>query len=366
MFPTERRAASFYPEIPPSSLQCWAGNQDRNLIKASMHGMMEKGEWWRERWRGKEMEERELNDQQRCRETWDMAVFCFSGTACSLRFPHVQSKQARQTPVSSSERKREREVETERGMRETCRLSDTQSFYPLMCLMVPFDSKVYYRVLSPKPGPRMSVLTNWTWWLKRCRSGLTNSLGSVLQSLSCTPSTGYHPSFHHFSTVQTNGVLQWFSPLAVYLATLDSFIVADDARLFSSGGALQLCTDFYVMHWNHIYSCATYRSFYKKEKRHPDSKMETNILMFSLTLCPGTKATVSKEWRKSSTCCWPPPPVSACSNSNPRSLSASKLSCCLTLVRQHVRVCVLTVFVTFLWNIFRKNWDLTDSWKHWP
>lgn len=220
MFPTERRAASFYPEIPPSSLQCWAGNQDRNLIKASMHGMMEKGEWWRERWRGKEMEERELNDQQRCRETWDMAVFCFSGTACSLRFPHVQSKQARQTPVSSSERKREREVETERGMRETCRLSDTQSFYPLMCLMVPFDSKVYYRVLSPKPGPRMSVLTNWTWWLKRCRSGLTNSLGSVLQSLSCTPSTGYHPSFHHFSTVQTNGVLQWFSPLAVYLATL--------------------------------------------------------------------------------------------------------------------------------------------------
>lgn len=89
MFPTERRAASFYPEIPPSSLQCWAGNQDRNLIKASMHGMMEKGEWWRERWQGKEMEERELNDQQRCRETWDMAVFCFSGTACSLRFPHV-------------------------------------------------------------------------------------------------------------------------------------------------------------------------------------------------------------------------------------------------------------------------------------
>lgn len=59
--------------------------------------------------------------------------------------PHVQSKQAGQTTVSTCGRRRERE-ETVRGLRETSR----QSFYPLMA---PSDSKVHYGVLSLKPGP---------------------------------------------------------------------------------------------------------------------------------------------------------------------------------------------------------------------
>lgn len=242
-------------------------------------------------------------------------------------------------------------------MRETCRLSDTE----LLPSDVP-DGPIWFKSVlqsiisktwSPYECPYQLDMMTKTLQVKVDKFPWLCASKFILHSFHWISSI--FPSLFNCADKWSVAVIQSISCLSGH--TLDSFIVADEVRFFSSGSVLQLCTDFYVMHWNHIYSCATYRSLYKTEKRHSDSEMETNILMFSLTLCPGTKATASKEWRRSSTCCWPPPPVSACSNSNPRSLSASKLLFCWTLVRvrQHVRVCVLTVFVTFLWNIFRKT-----------
>lgn len=142
-----------------------------------------------------------------------------------LRFPHVQSKQAGQTPVCSLERERERELgggkrERDEGDMQAVRHTE---LLPSDVSDGPIWFKSLLHVLSPKPGGRVSVRSNWTWWLKCCESGLTNSHGSVLRSLSCTPSTGYPPSFHHFTTAKMDGTSQRFSPLALYLPSLWTF-----------------------------------------------------------------------------------------------------------------------------------------------
>ena len=93
-------------------------------------------------------------------------------TACSLHFPpRVQSKQAGQTTVSGSERRRGRGA-------------DRQSFYPLMCLMVPFDSEVYYRVLSLKPGecPHQLDMMTKTLWVRDDKFPWLRALKFILHS----------------------------------------------------------------------------------------------------------------------------------------------------------------------------------------
>lgn len=57
-------------------------------------------------------------------ETWLFSAF--QAQPVPSASPVFKVNKLAKTPVSSSERKREREVETERGMRETCRLSDTE------------------------------------------------------------------------------------------------------------------------------------------------------------------------------------------------------------------------------------------------
>lgn len=75
----------------------------------------------------------------------DMRHSCFLLCRHSLfpPLPTVFKVNKLAKPQYLSQREKERLVETERGMRETCRQEDRRSFYPLMCLMVPFDSKVY-------------------------------------------------------------------------------------------------------------------------------------------------------------------------------------------------------------------------------
>lgn len=99
----------------------------------------------------------------------DMRHGCFLLFRHSLFPPLPPVFKVNKLAVSTSERKKEWEVEAERGMRETCRQTDRQGFYPLMCLMVPFHSKVYYRVLSLKPGPlyecphQLDMMTKTLW-----------------------------------------------------------------------------------------------------------------------------------------------------------------------------------------------------------
>lgn len=189
----------------------------------------------------------EKTRKKTCRETWDMTVFCFAGTACSLHSSCVQSKQASQTTVSTSEKKRD--VETERRMRETCRQTDGQSFYPLMCLMVPFDSKVYYRVLSLKPGPCLSVLTNWTWWLKCCGSGLTNFLSSVLLKFILHSNhwiLSIFPSCFSVTGKWSFAVIRSISCLSGRCS--DSFMVTDEVTLVMVHCSPELGLCFFQMH----------------------------------------------------------------------------------------------------------------------
>lgn len=80
--------------------------------------------------------------------------------------------------------------------------------------------------------------------------------------------------------------------------------------------------------WNHIHLVQT------------EFRTKQEISSHSLSVPPGAKATAWRAWLRSSTCCWPPLPAFACSNSNLRSSSVSKRSSCSTLVRQHVFLCV--------------------------
>lgn len=123
----------------------------------------------------------------------------------------------------------EREVETQRGMKETCRQTDRQRFYLLMCLMVQFDSKVYFRVLSLKPGPGISVLNNWTWWLKCC--WLTNSPGPVLSRFIFHSNhwmLSISPSLFKSADRWSTAVIQSFSSLPGN--SWDSFLVMNLVR----------------------------------------------------------------------------------------------------------------------------------------